>query len=450
MKYLSIITYKTLVLSLLLLPILAMAQPKDNSPYSRFGIGDLVDNNFYASQSMGGLGVSFIDPYNINIVNPASLSYLAATSFDLGLHAEQSKLKERASGNDVTQWNGNLSYMSLAFPLQNKLNDLLDRKERNINLGMAFTLIPYSTVGYDIATSGFDENFGSFNRSFRGTGGTYQFMWSNGIRYKNLAFGINTGYLFGEISNTRAIIINDVNPSYISVFENSSSISGFVYRAGLMYTHFLNKEAYEAKTDDHLNRLIFGVHGNTTTSFNASSDIFNRAELYSSGQLASIDTLSFEIGNKEKGTLPSELGLGVTFIHGEKLGIGINYTTTQWSKFNSEIVNDNLKNTFKLSFGGFYRPNYKSVTNYFSRVQYRFGTFYEKVPVEVNGEAIDDYGLTFGLGLPFFYQRKISNANLGLKIGLRGKGSAIEERYFRFTFSFTFNDDEWFVKRKYN
>ena len=145
------------------------------------------------------------------------------------------------------------------------------------------------------------------------------------------------------------------------------------------------------------------------------------------------------------------MGFGINYTSGTKFSLGFNYESTQWSKFSSAIVNNNLKNTYNLSFGGFYRPNYNSISNYFSRVYYRFGAYYKKVPVEINqGEDIDDIGLNIGFGMPFFYQRKISHANIGVNLGLRGRGTSIEEKYIRFTFSFTFNDDEWFIKRKYN
>jgi len=39
---------------------------------------------------------------------------------------------------------------------------------------------------------------------------------------------------------------------------------------------------------------------------------------------------------------------------------------------------------------------------------------------------------------------------LGIDIGRSGMNTPIQENYFRFTLGFTFNDDEWFVKRKYN
>jgi len=54
------------------------------------------------------------------------------------------------------------------------------------------------------------------------------------------------------------------------------------------------------------------------------------------------------------------------------------------------------------------------------------------------------------MGLPFIFQRKVSHANLGIDIGRSGMNTSIQENYIRFTLGFTFNDDEWFVKRKYN
>jgi len=144
---------------------------------------------------------------------------------------------------------------------------------------------------------------------------------------------------------------------------------------------------------------------------------------------------------------------GATYYYGEKFAIGFNYTATYWSQLEASFVNNTLNNTSKLSFGGYYRPNYKSIGNYFERIYYRFGAYINQIPNEVassGNETIRDIGISAGFGLPFFYQRKISHANLGVTYGWLGQGTAIEERYIRLTFSFTFNDDEWLLKRKYN
>ena len=449
MKYLSITIKKIALSCMLFFPLLALAQPKDNSPYSRFGIGDIVDDNFMASHFMGGLGGSFIDPYHVNIVNPASLSYLGATSFEVGLHAELSRLSDGIH-TPASRWNGNLNYISFAFPLQNALNDILDRKKRNLNFGMGFTLMPYSNVGYDVSSYLYNENFGDYTVNYQGSGGSYQFLWSNGVRFKNFAFGLNLGYLFGKINNTTVIGFAENPASFNSFLENNSSMSGFVWKAGLLYNLHLTKKDEDESPTDSFQKIVFGLYGNSTTTLNSTTNSIEGSLLNISGLIIQ-DTFSLVNGEKKQGKLPSEFGFGVSYVNGNKFSIGVNYESTQWSKFNSDFVNNNLKNTFKLSFGGYYRPNYKSVSSYLSRVSYRLGTFYQKVPVEINqGEEIDDYGLTFGLGMPFFYQRKISHANLGFTYGMRGTGTAIEERYFRISFSFTFNDDEWFINKKYN
>jgi hypothetical protein len=83
-------------------------------------------------------------------------------------------------------------------------------------------------------------------------------------------------------------------------------------------------------------------------------------------------------------------------------------------------------------------------------MSYRFGGYYIKDPRIVNGKGVNQYGVRFGLDLPFMYQRKGSNANLGIDLGRKGEGTIIEEKYIKLNFGFTFNDEEWFLKRKYN
>ena len=437
--------------------VIMSAQPKINSPYSRYGIGEVSDRNFYFSENMGGLGASYISPYNINIVNPAALSHLRATSFDIGLYAERYGLRTSPDDPYTSLWSGNLSYLSLAVPLQNRLNDLLDRKERDIAATTAFTLLPYSVMGYNVATvDSTDADIGPVNRIFTGNGGTYQFTWSNSVSYKNFSFGANLSYLFGKLSYFNQLQIQDVAAAFITSSENTISLSGFQYNLGAIYTHSFNKKAYDDQKATHLKQLSIGLYGNTSTNYNSTQTNLNiiRQFVPTTRTPVSVDTLGVFEEVKGTGVLPSEIGIGITYYSGEKFGLGIDYARNDWSQFRGDFVNNPLKSTYKLSFGGYYRPKFNSITNYFSRVHYRFGVHYKLVPNEElafnQGETIKDIGVNFGFGMPFFYQRKISHANLGVSAGMLGSGTAIEERYVKFTFSFTFNDDEWFIKRKYN
>ncbi len=446
---------KLSIFLVLFLPLTLLCQPNTNSPYSRFGIGDIVDRNFYSSQFMGGLGASFTDPYQINIVNPASLSNLTATAFDIGLFAEMSGLRDGKTvdnpnpGPYKSLWSGNLNYISLALPLQNKVNDLLDRKQRDYALASAFTLMPFSTVGYNIATIENIENIGDVKKRFEGEGGTYQFVWSNAIRYKNLSFGLNLGYLFGKIEYSRSVEFDFSQPYFNSLFTETNRVSGFLYDLGLIYTLNLNS-GEDIEGTDVGRKINFGIHGHGKSNLTSRASSFEGSIQSGTGVL---DTLNFVDEMSFDGKLPSQIAMGISYYAGQKFALGINYTRSNWSELESNFVNNSLNNTSRLSLGGFYRPDYKSISSYFSRVYYRFGVFYNQVPNEIPenfDNTIEDIGFNLGFGMPFFYQRKISHANLGLTFGMKGRGTAIEERYLRISFSFTFNDDEWFIKRKYN
>lgn len=450
MTFLLTILKKSCLITLLILPLWLLAQPKINSPYSRYGFGDIIDNNFSYSNLMGGLGASYTSPYTINIANPATLTYLTSAGFDLGINAKLSSLKDSNNTSDGI-WSGNLSYFSLAFPLKNTLNDLLDRKERDITLGMAFTLKPYSEVGYNIESITYDDNIGQIRRAYQGSGGTYDFTWSNAIQYKDFSVGLNLGYLFGKSSQQRIIEFGDFAAAENTLLEQKSNYSGFVWRLGALYSLNLNRVAAKEDSNIPRKRINIGIHGNSKTNFSTDYSSFQGVARQIAIGTFERDTFFFDPLTDLKGKLPSEIGIGMTYYSGQKLAIGFNYTSTQWSGFTSQVVNEQLNSTNKLSFGGFYRPNYKSIGNYFSRVLYRFGAYLNQIPTEINaGEQIDDVGVTFGMSFPFFYQRKISHAHLGIGLGIKGRDSVIEERYMKMIFSFTFNDDEWFLKRKYN
>jgi hypothetical protein len=98
--------------------------------------------------------------------------------------------------------------------------------------------------------------------------------------------------------------------------------------------------------------------------------------------------------------------------------------------------------------GGYYIPNYTSFSNYFDRITYRAGLKYEKTGLVVNNQSINDIGMTLGAGFPI--TGSFSNVNVGLEYGKRGTTAAglIQENYFNFSMSFSFND-RWFVQRKF-
>lgn len=432
--------------------ISVLAQTGDNAPYSRFGIGELSSDNFQHLKQMGGTSISYTDAYHINIVNPASYAFLRTTAFDLGVYAKRNTLTTDIQ--QASQWTGNLEYISLAFPLYNPLNQILDREKKKVSLGMSFTLKPQSTVSYDIASESNIDSIGRVLRSNFGEGGSYKFLWGNSIKYKEFAFGVNLGYLFGKVKYNRNLDFPDILYARVDRFSTEYSMKGFLYDIGLLYSKVLNTKSLEDEKTSVVKKLNVGLRFHSATSFSTSSDITNLGVYFVGDGTSNVDTAeSTTIGLAGDGRLPGSIGFGLSYYHGEKYNIGIDYSRSAWSNYFNEANDDvegDLNNTSSISIGGYIRPNYKSFTNYWKRVYYRFGAYHETDPRVIGDTQIKRQGFTMGMGLPFVFQRKVSHSNLGIDIGRSAWGTPIEETYVRFTLGFTFNDDEWFVKRKYN
>ncbi len=442
----------TLLLLAFFITIQLSAQTNGNSPYSRYGIGDLVDDNFMHTRSMGGIGTASIDGYHINIVNPASYASLRSTAFDLGLAAKKSTL----SSGDLTSssWSGNLEYISLAFPIFNPINEILDQEKRKINLGMAFTLMPNSSVSYNIVSEDNIDGIGDISRAYTGNGGSYKFLWGNAIKYKDFSFGINLGYLFGKIKYSRNVNFLDIPAAYHNRFFSEYNMKGLLFDFGAIYSNVLNKKQLLDKTAVNSKLVTVGVRIKSATKFNTNLTSLEIALQNAGFGNVLADTLSSVINEEGTGKLPVEIGFGVNYYSGEKYMIGLDFSTTNWSSYHNDAdkntTNNQLSNTFAVSIGGFYRPNYKSYNHYFKRVYYRYGMNYNTDPRNIEGTQLNNFCVTVGMGLPFIYQRKISHANIGFELGKRGTGTPITETYYKISLGFTFNDDDWFVKRKYN
>lgn len=420
-----------------------------NSPFSRYGIGDLETENSIHSQQMGGIGTALTDAFHLNFDNPASVAFLKATAFDLGLNMKYAKLDDEV--NQSNQWSGNLSSLSMGFPLRNPLNEIFSRDDYEFNWGMGVSLMPHSTVSYNINSVDSIGETGNFTRNFNGNGGTYKAMWTNAVRYKDFAFGVNVGYLFGKIDYERNIDFLESFNAYDNQFTSSYSLRGLYLKLGAIYSITLN----DAIVSDDLgteqpNILNIGLSWRPNTSFSTVADI-SQTNFYPVAILSPpVDTFFVATGLAGKGTHPGEIGIGINYSHSNTFSLGIDYRTTLWSKYKNEANPEILNDTWRIAFGGYYRPDFDDITNILKRAYYRVGIYYEKDPRSLNSSEIKNYGLSLGFGFPFAWQRKFSHMNIGLNLGKRSAAGILSENYIRVNFGFTFNDNEWFIKRKYN
>lgn len=427
-----------------------IAQPQDNSPYSRFGLGDIHNDNFIFNQGMGNLGASSLDPWHINLVNPASYAYLQATAFEVGLDASYKRLS--SSTEQANIYKGNVNYFALGLPLINPINDALERIQRSYDLGLVFALKPHSTVGYNVVSTEDHPDEGSIERNYVGDGGTYKFLTGFAGRYKNFSLGANVGYLFGKISYNSLVYFADLPFAYHNDFNESFNVSGFLYKLGASYTATLNKSKLSPENNIEPNKLTIGVYGNTSTSFNSNGEVLYSAVLTS----LNLGTLNYDTlvplqQIEGKGTLPAQIGAGISYRHGQKLMVGVNYEQNFWSQYSNEgkLADDHLMDAYNFSMGVDWVPDHLSYTNPFKRMHYRAGFYYKTDGRSENGEQFKETAVNLGFGMPFVFKRKTSHIDLSLSIGQSLGNRLISENFVKFGVGLTFNDQEWFIKRRY-
>ena len=419
----------------------AFAQPKTNSPYSRFGLGDLLDQRFAAYQ-VTGFSNAYHDYFHVNMQNPASLGHLTATAFEVGLYSQRSNWESGSNSN--INWSGNLSYLALGVPLNNPINQVLDRDVKAFNWGMVFNLQPYTLVGYEVETIGTIAEIGGTTTRFRGTGGTYKAQWGNGFKYKNFSGGLNLGYVFGRIESNRNILFNDLAAGYENRLTDDFSINGFVWNLGAQYDYFI-----KTKDTRFQKSITVGVTGNSSHSINTNTSQFY--ERFNNQYTAPQDTILSTSDLEGEGKLPAAFGFGIVYTQANKLKVGVNYDFTAWSGYRNDAKDERLKDSWRLSFGAEYTPDYSSYNRYGKKIRYQLGAFYGKDPRSIGGEQIEQRGVSFGFGLPLTLPRQqVSFINFAFELGQNGDNTTIKETYGRMTVGFTLNDNSWFFKRKFN
>lgn len=445
--------YCALCCLLFLTVVPAVAQVQTISPYSRFGLGDPVDPDFQHLQMMGGIRGAFHDSYQTNLANPASLSFLNATSFEIGSFARRNVLSE--GDLESKNWMGNLTHISLSFPVFNPIADALDRKERKVKWGMNLSMVPYTRVGYDTETiDSSDVDLGRLAYRFQGSGGSYKAQWANAVRYKGLSLGVKAYYLFGKNQLERTVIFQDQINSNSNRFTNEFSYNGFGLDLGLIYSLTLNKDQEEKDGAKKQAKILnMGVYWSPNAGITTRSEQFYRTVNLSTPSTV-IDTLIFtEEPIEAKATVPGVFGLGVFYTSGDQWRLGINYETQQWSAYQNDATQEgkgSLKNAYSISAGAGYRPNINSYDKFFNRLQYKAGIRFGNDPRTINGEQIQTFAVNTGVTAPFFFQRQISFVDVGLEYGRRTVQGGINERYLSILLGFTLNDNDWFIQRKFN
>ena len=400
----------------------AFAQEGSSSPYSFYGLGEMRFKGTVDNRAMGGLSV-ISDSIHINLQNPAFYSELKFTTLTLGVSYLTTKLK--TSSEEANARRSTLDYLAVAFPIG--------------KFGASFGLMPVTSVGYKIRTA--SANTAVADKEYTGTGGINRLYAGASYKVtKQLSFGAEFGYHFGNIETTSTYQIPDVQ--FGSQELNESSASGPGMTVGLAYkTKFgTNKEFFASSAFSPAATLSFSNDRKVSTiQFlnNGSIRIIDQTEVPVADTNVKIPA-KFSFGGGLGETKKWMVGAEMTFFHNKDLR----------NRF-ADISDVAFENAMRFSVGGFFIPNHASFSNYMKRMTYRAGFRYESTGLVINNESINDTGLTLGIGLPL--GGTFSNINIGFEYGKRGttKAGLIEENYANFTLALSLND-RWFVKRKFD
>jgi len=428
------------------------AQPQLNSPYSRYGMGNLANPNFAPLGAMGNAYTTFNSRYHLNPSNPASYSSLGYTAFEMGVFGRFTQLKTQIDSVNANSSTGNLSYLALGFPVFNPINRLTVKKDYPFDWGMAFGLVPYSNVGYDIETSSESPEYGTVVYRNRGYGQLYKLFYGNGFHFKNLSFGFNGNYVFGRVRNDKTIIFNDLPLSLVDELRDEHNTQGFLLDLGVQYKVRVDKKNEDEDKDRRKNKTYVTFGATFTPGAKATSKAHKLylRQNFSDGSRYT-DTIENVVNRKDQIQLPSTMSFGVGINKRSKWKLGVNYEGTTWNTFSSPNHLDDLLYSYKVAFGAEITPDMGAYEAYQKRISYRFGAFYHSDPRVIDSQQLTNYGITFGFGLPILIPggNKITHVNLGVELGRIGTTDIIQENYLKATAAFTLNDNTWFYKRKY-
>ena len=435
---------------------------QDNSPYSRYGIGDLVPPTNILSRGMGGLSAGYSDIYSINFNNPASYSsFLGAKELktnklsagrailDVGLNFENRKLTEPATSKTFSASNALFSYVQVAVPLKP-------------NWGLSFGLRPLSRISYKMFNTQLlkDPRTGlpidSAVTRFEGDGGSYLASVGTGFsifkreKFKmeeKLSVGANAGYMFGEkYYSTKRTFINDTVSYEQANYQTKTNFGNLYFDVGIQYKLPVKEGMV----------LTLGAYGNWGQQMNATQDVLRETFEYNA-TLGDVrrDSVFDQKNIKGKIDMPSSITAGFIlqkYADLKKGGwlFGLDFTQQKWDKYRFYGLKDSVRNKWEIKAGAQINPAPKR--NYFSQVAYRFGLFYGPDYINV-GSKLNQFGGSFGLGLPMRVSRQAPNQvsifNLAFEFAKRGNNDNIlKENNFRISLGLSLSD-MWFIKRKY-
>ena len=406
MKRRSIIWIAALLLSMGL-----SAQNMTSSPFSRYGYGDLNENVPTGYRAMGGVGFGMRNNRAINPSQPASYTSCDSLTFmmDIAASANWSRYKDASGMRNKA--NGNLEYLTIQIPLYKRW------------IAMSVGLLPYSSVGYNIAMSDSVNSDYHYTKTYYGEGNISEVYGGLSFNVCNwLALGANIYYMWGNLGHMRSLTFTEstVNSTVQAVVLSVSSVR---FRAGAQFFH------------------TFGDH-----TFNVGAIYEHKMKLhndYYAIETQTEDTIQTYDGGFE---LPMVWGVGGSYTWANRLTLAFDYERQCMSSVLYDSIPGNLygfRDHNRYAFGVEYSHN-PNGRKYAERMIWRAGVSVQDEYLSV----IKDKKITASIGIGFPLWSVGTVINTTIEYSHRGgNATGLVDNSLRFTIGASIAEN-WFFKRK--
>ena len=182
------------------------------------------------------------------------------------------------------------------------------------------------------------------------------------------------------------------------------------------------------------------------------------ATLQETSRDSKADTIAYMKMNGNYFT-PMSIGTGIGFVHerASRWMVEFDFTYQEWSKAkysplysisdpdNLVFQGMNFKDRTRFALGGEFTPKVRG--NYWQRLAYRAGAYYNNDYLNIQGNRLKEYGVTCGVGFNTPEGKTMINLGFEYKHRQATPNSLITENFFNITIGVNFNE-LWFWQRK--
>jgi hypothetical protein len=398
------IIMKYIFITLLILLVAFSSPLFADSFYSSIGLG--TPHYFVSPKAagMGGAGLSVVDPFAVNALNPAALNIGRMTTVSVDMKYEM--IENKLGANAINTSQGNAAGFHFVVPLKSYLK-------------LISGLRPLTDSRYTLDEEN-ETTYADFTRVVRGSGGLN--VASLGLQYI-----INNWIAIGALANFNFGSFNEdwktefFEPGYETVSDNLNS---YMWGSGFQIGLLLRPS----------DKIGLGI------TYQSGSDLVTETQT--------------EVGITVKSTderinirYPQSLGFGASYL-ANKLLFAADFYHHFWSDYAIENIKiDGYKDYTRLGGGIEYQDARDPFARYMRRIALRIGAYMANMPnVDIDGNRVKERFITAGLGFPFLANR--GRVDLSIEYGQRDSGlsDGYGEQIIRFSGSVT-GGELWFQRR---